>query len=210
MHSDWLIGGFAAKHSFGEKSSKIFDFNALKSSLYAFFWRRLDGVRNWANYRVSVPTGRLKPVLQRNTICFMESAMNQHDTKLLQSVSQLANCNPFSEKRFQLEKEILGKRFVGEDAITWNRSLDNVPGDRSNVILLTDLASELVERIKSDVAGGDRLAEEFRQRYWNVVSYVLLYRHITPVPYQLLWGAVPSLRLQSPSRGLRFKRISSS
>ncbi len=116
--------------------------------------------------------------------------MDQRDIQHLHALSELANCNPFSPRRFELERSLLGRQFVDEDAISWNRRHDFQPGDRANVIALSQLATEVVARIQQNQRVKNQpLDLELQQSYWDVVAYVLLYRYITPTIYQTFESA---------------------
>ncbi|MEM8680876.1 MAG: sigma 54-interacting transcriptional regulator [Planctomycetota bacterium] len=97
------------------------------------------------------------------------------DQRLLRQLAQLANCNPFSIERMELEQKVLGGRFVADDRIAWSRPFGADDRERPNVERLLELASALVERVR-DV---DPLSPAEAEDYWDVVSYVLLYRHLT-------------------------------
>jgi transcriptional regulator with AAA-type ATPase domain len=119
--------------------------------------------------------------------------MNAKTTKLLRSISRLANCNPFSPLRFKIEKEILGSKCEPLDAVAWNRNTRlgdaerSDEGDRPNVIQLKALATQAVDAIrKTPSASGPLVRADLRNDYWNTVMYLLLYRHITQVPAGVL------------------------
>lgn len=106
--------------------------------------------------------------------------MNAQTKKLLKSIAELATCNPFSPKRFELERKILGKQSEELDAIAWHRNhgiAETDEGDRPNVIQLTRLAGEVVDAVTED----GELPVEMVRDYWAVATYLLLYRHITPL-----------------------------
>ena len=110
---------------------------------------------------------------------------------LIRSIATLATCNPFTPERFELERKILGTDSEPLDSLTWHRS--NRSGDaknesqRPNVIRLTNLADRSVEEILKQ----GNLDESIQQDYWAVATYLLLYRHITPLDESKL-GAGPT------------------
>ena len=106
--------------------------------------------------------------------------MKPKTKKLLKAIAELATCNPFSPKRFEIERKILGKRCEELDSIAWHRNhgiAETDEGDRPNVVELTRLAGEVVDAVIED---GGLPSEHFRD-YWAVATYLLLYRHITPL-----------------------------
>jgi transcriptional regulator with AAA-type ATPase domain len=101
------------------------------------------------------------------------------DEKLLEKLSRLALCNPFSPERIKLEKQVLGKEFEPEDVVAWSRTLDvSVDRERPNVTRLTDIAIDLIKRIKQQAGDGRTVSPDAIEHYWNVATYALLYRHI--------------------------------
>ena len=118
--------------------------------------------------------------------------MKNTDKHLLRAISRLANCNPFSPSRFKIEKEILGLDCEPQDAVAWNRKqqTDNQlqqETDRPNVVRLTIIAARLVDLVKANKENGNGISKELRQEYWDVATYLLLYRHITKLPAREIW-----------------------
>ena len=113
--------------------------------------------------------------------------MLNRDAGLLCGISAMANSNPFSPERFECEKKLLGKKFVQEDAIAWNRHPDLFANDRPNVVELNRMTSEVVERARLPIANGVVKDPEILSAYWDASTYLLLYRHITVVPINEWW-----------------------
>ena len=106
--------------------------------------------------------------------------MKAKTKKQLKAIAELATCNPFSPRRFEIEREILGNGCEELDAIAWHRDheIDETDeGDRPNVIQLTRMAAEAVDDV---VETGD-LPTDLCREYWATATYLLLYRHITPL-----------------------------
>jgi len=99
------------------------------------------------------------------------------DLKLLRLLSDLAFSNPLLPQRIAIEREILGTQFVAEDGIAWSRSLGRAANDRANITQITTLAADLVDRL---LVSRKRLDDDDLIRYWDVVIYVLMYRHVIP------------------------------
>ncbi len=110
--------------------------------------------------------------------------MNASDRKLMIAISDLAMCNPFSPARFALEKRILKSNCEPFDSIAWNRTRQISEGDRPNVVTLTQMAEELVAK----ATAAQSIPDDLRDEYWNVATYVLLYKHITPLPACDIWS----------------------
>lgn len=109
------------------------------------------------------------------------------DLKLLRLLSDLAFSNPLLPERIAIERRILGSQFVAEDGIAWSRSLGRAANDRANITQITGLAADLVDRLLESRAGKGMLSDDDLIRYWDVVIYVLMYRHVIPhVPDDLL------------------------
>ena len=122
--------------------------------------------------------------------------MNAKTKKLLLSIAELATCNPFSPKRFELERKILGKQCEDLDSIAWHRNhgvAESDEGDRPNVIQLTRLANEVVDAVTED----GELPEEMVRDYWAVATYLLLYRHIAPLDRITITEANSRRKVQS-------------
>ena len=111
--------------------------------------------------------------------------MNARLAQNLKDISALATCNPFSPRRFELERKILKKDCEPFDSIAWNRKQENREGDRPNVLQLTRVANEIIIAVKRI----GKLDDQQKQDYWNTATYLLLYRHITDIPAHEIWVA---------------------
>lgn len=111
--------------------------------------------------------------------------MRQQLVRQLSEISQLATCNPFSPRRFQLEKKILGRRCEPFDSVAWNRRRENREEERPNVIQLTQRAAKVVAAFREQ----QLLPEELVRDYWNAGTYLLLYRHITDLRISDIWDS---------------------
>lgn len=109
--------------------------------------------------------------------------LNQDDLDRLQTLSKLACCNPFFPERIELERQALGSAFVDDSRVAWSfrghRGGDlTQASDRHNVVQLSQLANELIERFCESLQQGDTYSQQQWQHYWDGVNYVLLYRHL--------------------------------
>lgn len=106
------------------------------------------------------------------------SKLSPSELKSLQTFARLAYNNPFSRERIELEKLALGDAFVADDSVAWSRSFEQQVSDRPNVRKIAELASELVGKFTQCAANGQSFTDAQLNQYWDVVTYVLLYRHI--------------------------------
>lgn len=117
----------------------------------------------------------------------IENSMKPSDRKRLRLFSEFAHCNPFFPQRIELERQVLGKSFVDDDAQVWSRSIGSDSTERPNVIRLTELANQMAERFCQQLTHDSDPDRDVLEQYWDVVTYALLYRHIVPLkPEQLL------------------------
>ena len=109
------------------------------------------------------------------------AAIGKADQRLLAQLSQLALCNPFTPERLKLEKAVLGNRFQPEEMIAWSRSHSLTESERPNVTELASISRAVIRRVQLAVAAGESINEQTVRHYWNVATYVLLYRHVVPI-----------------------------
>lgn len=105
------------------------------------------------------------------------SKISASELKSLQLFARLAYSNPFSRERIDLEKLALGDAFVADDSVAWSRSFEQQRSDRPNVRNIAERASGLVEKFRQSAADGQAFTDSQLNQYWDVVTYVLLYRH---------------------------------
>jgi hypothetical protein len=106
------------------------------------------------------------------------SKISPSELKSLQTFACLAYSNPFSRERIDLEKLALGDAFVADDSLAWSRSFEQQVSDRPNVRKIAELASGLVGKFNQCAANGQSFTDSQLNQYWDVVTYVLLYRHV--------------------------------
>lgn len=117
--------------------------------------------------------------------------ISKSDSARLRTLSDLAYSNPFSTERIELEKKALGKAFVPDDGIAWSRNLTTEQTARPNVQRIGAMASDLVQRLSRSTGAGETLDDQCRSNYRDVVTYVLIYRHLVPLqPNEILTPAV--------------------
>lgn len=109
------------------------------------------------------------------------------DLTRLSTLADVAYSNPFSTERIDLEKKALAKSFVADDGIAWSRNLRTEQNDRPNVEMIAKMASELADRFSGAARAGQTFDSQAWANYWDVVTYVLIYRHLVSLhPDQLL------------------------
>lgn len=126
--------------------------------------------------------------------------------KQLKQISNLATCNPFSSRRFAMERKILGRQSESLDAIAWHRSNRNQSGkneaSRHNVVALTAMADQVVHSYRKK----GRLEEDEIFDYWAVGTYLLLYRHITSLDESRLVPSTQSNQKEVAQSWVAFQR----
>ena len=110
--------------------------------------------------------------------------ISKSDLARLRILADLAYSNPFSTERIKLEKKALGQAFVADEQIAWSRNFRAEHPDhpeqaeRPNVQKIGTIASDLVERFNNDAKRGKTFDAQTWADYWDVVTYVLVYRHV--------------------------------
>lgn len=121
--------------------------------------------------------------------------ISARDQKLLETLSRLAYCNPLLTERIELERELLGSDFVADEGIAWSRNPGQAANDRANVRRIMEIAVDLIERLLEQAAGRRIPTEDAARRYWDVVTYVLLYRHLVTHPPEQLFHSASVARI---------------
>lgn len=106
--------------------------------------------------------------------------ITEHDLQRLNLLSQLAYSNPLLTERIELERELLGAEFVTDEGTAWSRNPGQAANDRPNIVRITQMSVDLVEQLLRQRPGKRLPSGDVSARYWDVVTYVLLYRHIVP------------------------------
>lgn len=120
--------------------------------------------------------------------------ISKSDLTRLSTLADVAYSNPFSTERIDLEKKALGKSFVADTGIAWSRNLRDEQAqqsDRPNVETIAKMASDLANRLSESARAGHSFSPQVWADYWDVVTYVLIYRHLVLLhPDELLKVAV--------------------
>lgn len=97
--------------------------------------------------------------------------LNAADRQLLAAVGRLGFANPFQAERIELERAILGQRFVAGEAV-W--SVQRVPEEPSqNLQRISAQAGAAVDRIRAKLAAEEALAADDAEIYSDAALYVL-------------------------------------
>ena len=103
------------------------------------------------------------------------------DRKFAETISKIAFANPFLPERVEYEKKALGKKFDPSTRPFWSWTLDDEL-DRPNVLLLTNLITELTTKLRGRIAEGEEVTENEFQLYDDLALYVLYYTVIVESP----------------------------
>jgi Sigma-54 interaction domain len=113
--------------------------------------------------------------------------VTRQDKSRIRELARLAYCNPFERERMELERQVLGDQYEDDSGMVWSRTgtMGVANRARANISAITKVATEMVEKVKHEFANGAGGAQGFTPEqlgdYWDVVTYVLLYRHIAEV-----------------------------
>lgn len=97
--------------------------------------------------------------------------INSEEQAPTTALSQLSTHNPFTPRRIELEREVLGSRFVWTDA-AWHKRQD-VEGVPPNIDTLTEVAGEWSERIRERLLNGAASTPAERKVYRDIVHYYI-------------------------------------
>ena len=115
------------------------------------------------------------------------SRLTDHEHHLLNSLSDLTYCNPFLPQRIALEQAVLRDAYTPEPLASWSRTAGTGRTDRPNVIAITTLASELVERLADRQSLEGSLSGQDAALYDDAVTYTLYYRHVASIGSDLVY-----------------------
>ncbi len=115
------------------------------------------------------------------------SRLNDDEHHLLRSLSDLTYCNPFLPERITLEQAVLRDAYSPEPLASWSRIASASRTDRPNVVAITTLASELVERLVERQTCEGSLSGRDAALYDDAVTYTLYYRHVANIGAELVY-----------------------
>lgn len=105
----------------------------------------------------------------------MESLFNRLQTSWLETLSATAYCNPFPRERIELERRLLGDRFIEQDA-EWNLSGQREGDGGSNVQQIVEEAARLIADAGPRIRGKSRPSPREFELYRDAALFVLYHQ----------------------------------
>ncbi|HWN93597.1 MAG TPA: sigma-54 factor interaction domain-containing protein, partial [Methylomirabilota bacterium] len=100
--------------------------------------------------------------------------ISRSDRSFVESISALANCNPFLPERIKLERAALGSDFVADKA-DWNRHIESA-GEHPNIDRLLERAERVARELRKQLSGGESATAEELERYEELVLFLLYHK----------------------------------
>ncbi len=97
--------------------------------------------------------------------------LRDRERTFVETVAEMAFCNPFLPERMELEQKALGKRYTNVGNV-WSNRIDNSVGDE-NVEKLNAEVATMAERLRSRLAEGEALSGPERTIYIDFIIYHL-------------------------------------
>jgi len=94
---------------------------------------------------------------------------------IAEAIAQLAYCNPFTSRRIELERAVLGDEFVWTDD-AWHKRVD-ISGMPPNIDLMTERARGLADSVRGKLTKKHAASDRDLELYENVVLYFLYNAH---------------------------------
>ncbi len=125
------------------------------------------------------------------------------DRRFVDALSQLNFQNPFQPERLELERVALGSDYQPEDHIAWSNDFSRQANDRPNVRKINERAQQLVEQLRAQLHKGENADDATLQLYFDLVLYVLYYRHAVQLDVDelLRGGTRPQKKVKQIWRG---------
>ena len=105
----------------------------------------------------------------------MPKIFTPRDEAFLRLLSDLIGCNPFTPRRSQIERELLGDEFQKSEK-DWTLSPSQYRTTK-NLDAIHRKTEKLLERISSKLKQAGQLSPKYRDSYWDLVNYVLFNRN---------------------------------
>lgn len=97
------------------------------------------------------------------------------DRVFVRSVGKLSHTNPFTSRRFELEKQALGSHWVEEPHLYWSLTPEQTIHRRENLYLLLDRAKAIATDLRRELVDDAKPNEQDRMLYDELVVYILFY-----------------------------------
>lgn len=134
------------------------------------------------------------------------SELTDSEHHLLRSLTELIYCNPFEPVRIELEQAVLGDDFTPERLGSWSRTEASDRHERPNVVRITQLAGELVEKLLERQQEAGPLRGTDAELYDDLVTYTIYYRHFAIAPRDLVEPTATPAEVRQLWRGFRDER----
>jgi DNA-binding NtrC family response regulator len=118
------------------------------------------------------------------------SLLADNERRILEAVSRLLDCNPFSPERVRLEREIVGDRYVEAEAV-WSYRAAEPQQSYANAREAAACGSEIVLSVKERLAGGAKATAEELRLYEDAVLHHLYWRYAERLVVDESAGAPP-------------------
>lgn len=103
------------------------------------------------------------------------SAFTPENLAFLESVSELAYCNPFSPRRTELEQNILGAEADSTQSVwSYRASAENL---WHNEKMIADRLAPVAEQIRNELASGTKVSKSNMRLYEDLIHYFLFVRY---------------------------------
>jgi transcriptional regulator with AAA-type ATPase domain len=103
------------------------------------------------------------------------SAFTPENVAFLQSVSELAYCNPFLPRRTELEHKILGAEADSSQSVwSYRASAENL---WTNEKLIFERLEPIAEQLRNELAGGATISDDNMRLYEDMIHYLLFVRY---------------------------------
>lgn len=103
------------------------------------------------------------------------SAFTQENISFLESVSELAYCNPFLPRRTELEQKILGSEADSTQSVWSYRS--TAKDLWHNEMLIVERLEPLAQSLRAELASGASISEGHMRLYEDLIHYYLFVRY---------------------------------
>ncbi|MCL4692424.1 MAG: sigma 54-interacting transcriptional regulator [Candidatus Hydrogenedentes bacterium] len=100
---------------------------------------------------------------------------DQGSIRRVEALARLNHCNPFSQERIELEREVLGGAFVSSGT-AWHREAGEA-AVRPNIARITNVAEEIANRARESLQRGESAGAREIALYESVVLYLLYNRY---------------------------------
>jgi transcriptional regulator with AAA-type ATPase domain len=101
--------------------------------------------------------------------------IKDEDKTFIEAVGELSYTNPFSSRRFELERRALGSHWIEEPHVHWSLTPEQTIHRRQNLVGLSDRAKAIASELRQQLVNGVRTNEQERVLYDELVVYILFY-----------------------------------